>query len=175
MPSSRLTRVAADRQTICRVEAEDYLVRRINEEVEPIVAEALTVQGDLVSVTSRMISDLRWTDFVVLVDLIFPRGGWHRVSAFGGGQKDIDLALEQPITGEKAFVQVKSAATAGTLAESIAAFRASDYDRMMFVCHSFSDALPEPDDDRVAVWTGDHLAKLAIRSGLFDWLVQREG
>ena len=153
----------------------DNLVRRINEEVEPIVAEALKVQGDLVAVTGRMIGNLHWTDFEVLVDLIFTRGGWHRVSALGGGQKDIDLALEQPVTGERAFVQVKSAATAATLAQSIAAFQASGYDRMMFVCHSLAGDLPEPDDDRVAVWTGDQLARLAIRSGLFDWLVQRVG
>ena len=51
---------------------------------------------------------LHQDDFETLVDLIFARGGWHRVSALGGNEADIDLAVEQSLTGERAFVQVKS-------------------------------------------------------------------
>ena len=45
-----------------------------------------------------------------MVDLIFARNGWQRVTDVGGSQKDIDLILMQPTTGEKAFVQVESRA-----------------------------------------------------------------
>lgn len=57
-----------------------------------------------------MIASLHWADFETLVDLMFARMGWQRVSRVGGSQKDTDLVLIQPATGEAAFVQVKSKA-----------------------------------------------------------------
>ena len=39
--------------------------------------------------------------------------------------KDIDLLLEQPLTGERASVQVKSAADQGVLDACVAAFEAN--------------------------------------------------
>jgi len=39
--STRLTKVAGYRRTICKIEAQDYLLRRINGEVEPLVAESM--------------------------------------------------------------------------------------------------------------------------------------
>jgi hypothetical protein len=48
--------------------------------------------------------------------------------------KDIDLALEQPATGERAFVQVKSRADSSVFSDYIERFRADPTnDRMLFV------------------------------------------
>ncbi|MBA3835963.1 MAG: hypothetical protein H0X53_09025 [Sphingomonas sp.] len=78
-----------------------------------------------------------WADFELLVDLLFARGGWRRLSGLGGSMRDIDLLIEQPLTGERASVQVKSAADQRTFDANIASFEASGAaSRFFFVCHS---------------------------------------
>ena len=82
--STRLTQVAAYRQTVCRVKASDYLLRRINAIEEPVVARAREARAAMIAVATEMISGLHWADFETLVDLIFARTGWQRVSRVGG-------------------------------------------------------------------------------------------
>lgn len=172
--STRLTQVAGYRQTLCRVSAEAYLVRRINGIEDPMVTQALALHRDLIRVAAELITELHWADFELLVELIFARSGWRRLSAVGGTQKDIDLALEQPSTGERAFVQVKSKASVGVLNDYVARFRADPrYQRMFFVCHSPQGTLPQPKDPAVHVWVGPQLARMTVQAGLFDWLIER--
>ena len=174
--SSSLTQVAAYRGTICKVGAKDYLLRRINGIEEPLIARAREAKAELVAVAVEMIAQLHWADFETLVDLIFTRTGWQRVSRVGGTQKDTDLLLQQPATGERAFVQVKSKANQAVLDDYVEMFRASGvYDRMFFVCHSPSGALTKPDDDGIHMLTGPSLAAMVINAGLLDWLSERVG
>lgn len=56
--STRLTRVAAYRQTLCQVEASDYLIRRINDEPEPSVAQAVAARETLTQAVQTLISGL---------------------------------------------------------------------------------------------------------------------
>jgi hypothetical protein len=172
--NSKLTQVAAYRQTICRVKVEAYLVRRINGIEEPIVARARELRSDMAAVAAEMIADLHWADFETLVDLIFARSGWQRVSRVGGEQADTDLVLEQPTTGERAFVQVKSKAGQAVLDDYVGRYwRASGYDRFFFVCHSPKTELATDSDPRLHVWAGERLADATVQAGLFDWLVER--
>lgn len=172
--STRLTQVAAYRQTICSVKAAGYLLRRINGIEEPIVAAARKARIAMVDAAAKMVSGLHWADFETMVDLIFARSGWQRVSLVGGAQKDVDLVLEQPTTGEKAFVQVKSKAGQAVLDDYVDRFRQSGaYERLFFVCHSPSGALSTDGDARLHVWAGPHLADAAVKAGLFDWLIER--
>ena len=171
--STKLTQVAAYRQTICRVKASDYLIRRINGVGEPVVAQAREARGAMIAVAAEMIAGLHWADFETLVDLIFARSGWQRTSRVGENLTDVDLILEQPATGETAFVQVKSKAGQAVLNDYIGRFKQSGHDRMFFVCHSPKGALSAADDAKLHVWAGDHLADAAVRAGLFDWLMER--
>ncbi len=172
--STKLTQVAAYRQTICRVKEADYLMRRINAVGEPVVARAGEARQAVVAVASELIAGLHWADFETLVDLIFARSGWQRVSRVGGKQADVDLVLEQPATGETAFVQVKSKAGQSVLDDYIGRFRRGEiYDRMFFVCHSPKGESLVVDGANLHVWTGDRLADAAVKAGLFDWLVER--
>jgi len=173
--STRLTKVAAYRQTLCRVEAEDYLLRRINAVVDPAVARAQEAQAETIGSARALIEGLDWRDFEVLVDLIFGGSGWRRSSGVGGSdQADSDLVLEQAVTGERAFVQVKSRASAATLKDYIDRFRSSPgFDRLFFVCHSPSGSLPPVDEPDVHVWLGDKLAEQAVHAGLLDWLIAK--
>ncbi len=128
----------------------------------------------MIVVANEMIAGLHWTDFETLVDLIFARTGWQRISRVGGTQADTDLVLEQPTTGETAFVQVKSKAGQAVLDDYIGRFRRSGtYDRMFFVCHSPAGTLSVDDTAGVHIWAGDRLADAAVKAGLFDWLTER--
>jgi hypothetical protein len=171
--STLLTQVAGYRQTICRIKPAGYLLRRINAVEEPVIARAREARSTMVAVAAEMIGALHWADFETLVDLIFARTGWQRVSRVGGVQKDVDLVLEQPASGEKAFVQVKSKAGQAVLDDYVDRFRCSGtHQRMFFVCHSPKGALSAEGDARLHIWAGDRLADAAVRAGLFDWLTE---
>lgn len=171
--SGRLTKVAAYRRSVCRVEAADYAVRLINALPSLHVAPAANAMAAMIAVTRSMLADLDPADFETLVDLVFLRGGWRRVSRLGGIQADTDLVLVEPISGERAFVQVKSEADATTLADYVARYHASvGFSRMFFVVHSPQIALPSPADPSIAVWQGDVVAERAVEAGLFSWLLE---
>ena len=172
--STRLTQVSSYRQTICSVSAADYLVRRLNGEEEPIVGKAREARKVITKVAAEMIAGLHWADFETLVDLIFSRAGWQRLSRLGGTLADVDLLLEQPTTGEKAFVQVKSKASQAVLDDYLDRFRRDgSCQRFFFICHSPKGALSTAEDDRLQIWVGERLADAAVKAGLYDWLIER--
>ena len=174
--STRLTQTAAYRATICRIKDEGYLLRRINGEEEPLVVKARDARSGMLKAAGAMIKALHWADFETLVDLIFARSGWQRVSRVGETQADVDLVLEQPATGERAFVQVKSKATQSVLDDYLERYRRNGgYTRFFFICHSPAASLSVDGCDRLHVWVGDALADAAVRAGLFDWLMERVG
>lgn len=171
--SSKLTQTGNYRSTICEVHERAYLIRRINGVTEPVVLEAEAARSQLISVADRMIRGLHWAQFETLTDLIFSRSGWQRSTAVGAGLKDIDLLMEQPTTGETAFVQVKSRAGQGTVDDYLQRFRDSGCDRLFFVCHSPQGVLTMPEEKNLHLFTGKALAMAAVKNGLFDWLIER--
>ncbi len=174
--SSKLTQLAGYRGTICSVAASDYLLRRINAEEEPTIAAARKARAALVDASAALIRQLHWADFELFVDLIFSRAGWRRVSAVGGRMKDIDLLVEQPLTGERASVQVKSAADQAVLNASVNAFlQSASASRFFFVCHSPHGRLDlsHVDQARIHLWEIDRLAAAAVDHGVTDWLIER--
>jgi hypothetical protein len=76
--SSALTRTASYQMTICAIKHEDYLLRRIRGEADPLHAQAIALKVKMHEIGLRMIRQLDWRDFETLVDLIFARGGWQR-------------------------------------------------------------------------------------------------
>ena len=172
--SSKLTQVGNYRQTICKVRAADYLLRRINVIDDPIVAQARDVRLEMIRAACALIEQLHWAEFEIMVDLIFSRSGRQRVSELGGTMADVDLVLDQPTLNERASVQVKSSATQAMLNEHIEYFQRSGiHARTFFICHSPKGNLKVPDGNGVHLWTGEKLAEMAVKSGLFDWLLER--
>ena len=173
--STRLTKVANYRRTICKVEAQDYLLRRLNGVQEPFVEKSTIARDALLTMITEALGLLHWADFETLVDVIFARSGWHRASAIGGTQKLIDMELEQPTTSERGAVQVKSSATQKTLDEYVALIDEADrFDRFFFVCHSpKGELVPPTGRGDVHVWTGKELAATVLRMGLQDWVFER--
>lgn len=171
--STKLTQVAAYRHTMCSVREAEYLVRRINAVDEPIVARAAEVRQAMIAVASDAIASLHWADFESLVDLIFARTGWQRLSRVGGPQKDFDLELEQPTTQERAFVQIKSQAGQTELNDYLAKFGRGSWNHVFFVCHTPRGPLRAKKRSNIHIWTRDALAAAAVRAGLYDWIIQK--
>lgn len=169
--SSKLTKTAAYRQTICRVAAEDYLLRLINAEDDPKVATARAKRSELTQALIPLIQSLHQNDFEILTDLLFSRLGWVRISKLGGTQKDTDLVLEQPATLERAMVQVKSSADQRVLDDYTERFAQMNAEKSFFVCHSPKGQLEA--QDGVIIWEGELLAERIIGAGLADWLIAR--
>jgi hypothetical protein len=173
--STKLTKVASYRRTLCSIESKDYLLRRLNGEAEPLVEKASLARDALVVTITEAVESLHWADFETLVDIIFSRSGWHRASAIGGTQKLVDLVVDHPVTGEHAAVQVKSSANQKTLQDFISlADETGVYDRLFFVCHSPRGKLVVSDERAdIHVWSGGEIAQMALRVGLADWIIEK--
>ena len=88
---------------------------------------------------------------------------------------DIDLLIEQPTIGEVASVPVKSRTVRQPRDEHMSYFASSGLTRTFFVCHSPDGSLSTGGATGVHLWTGEHLADVAVKSGLFEWLMDRVG
>ena len=172
--SSALTRVAGFRQTICTIDRKDYLLRRIRGEEEPLLARARHVRAELEHVALEMIAGLDWRDFEIMIDLLFANGGWRRKSALAAGEVDIDLLLDNPVTGEAAWVQVKSRAGQTVLDDYLDRFRRDGSAQHFFLAvHSPEGTLRAPAEPGIHIWAGPELARAALAAGLLDWMIER--
>ena len=161
------------RGTICSVDSAEAVQRIINDETDPKVKKAIDCREALVQSLEKVIDRLYWKDFETLVDLIFQRSGWPRISRVGGSQNLIEFELENPVTGERSFAQVKSQANQKSLDEYEARFeRDRGYKQMFFVCHSAKGDLQTENSD-IFVWTGPRVADMTVRTGLTDWVLEK--
>lgn len=170
--SSALTKVAGYRQTMCKVEAEDYLFRLLNAELDGAISLAQSALDALHAKLEHVIRQLHWQDFELLIDLIFSRSGWRRISRLGGTLKDHDLLLEQPITAERISVQVKSTSSQRELERYAKSFNDNDVaHRLFFISHD-EQSLASP-DPRITTWSVKEVSQQTVAAGLTDWLMER--
>jgi hypothetical protein len=176
--SGKLLAVQGFQGTICTVSELDYLLHKINGTVEPHVATAQTAYENLQTALVPIIRRLHPKDLETLTDLIFRQSGWQRVGVSGGTEKDIDLDLLSPVTGERIAVQVKSKANAKVwqaYREKYADMRG--FSRFYFVTHSPDASLQKEaaaaDDPDFVLWDVERLATQAVRGGLTGWLMDK--
>jgi hypothetical protein len=167
--SGNLTKLTGFRGTSCRIDAQQYLVRRINGEKTPEVERALAAVQQMKISALELMRLLHPRDFETLVDLVFSTSGWRRQGPIGRTQRTLDLDLMLPSTGERAFVQVKSHTTSAELAEYVGRLD-EPYDWMFYVYHSGEATT---DDERVRVIGPEKLAELVMEAGLVNWLVRK--
>lgn len=170
--SGNLLRVQGFRGTICDVKAFDYLIRKLNHELQPAVEAATKAENEMVEKIMPLLRMLTWQDFELLVDLVFSNSGWRRVGQLGKTQKTVDIELMLPTTGERAFVQVKSAASKTELADYLGRLKeAALYDKMFFVWHTGDvGEIVEADKANVALIGPSQLARMVFDAGLTSWL-----
>lgn len=174
--STSLTQLAGYRRTICRVKEADYCLRMINAEPDPLLAQVIEARQQLEIHLASAISRLSWPDFELLVELILTRSGWRRISAIGGTMKDVDLVVEQPFTGERMLVQVKSKADQAVVDDYARRLGARKGDeRLLLVCHSPQSELRDPDlaGKRLQVMVGAEIARRVAGCDLVGWVVDR--
>jgi hypothetical protein len=163
--SGRLTRVAGYRGTICSIKDFDYVRRRINGIQIPEVEDARKSRAELLQSLEKLIARLTWKDFELFVDLVFVSAGWRRIGARGETVKDVDLDMRQPVTQERAMIQVKSSISQTDLqALANKTTQYDQYERIYLVTHS--PALPIEDrlDTRFKLIGVTRLAELALGS-----------
>ncbi len=170
-----VTATAGYRATTCEPTAAAQILRLITDEVDPEVFHAQRALRDYQAAVASIVRRLGHKDFELLVDLLLSRSGWARVAKLGGATEGIDVEVENPATGEIAFVQVKSAASQSVLDDYVQRFssRRERYHRMIFAVHSTRAALVPPSDVPVQVWNVEDIARLAVRLGLAEWVSSR--
>ena len=177
----RITQVRAFRGTICNVKFKDYLIRRINGEVIKEVKNANKRFSILEFSVEKLIKGLWWGDFELLVDIVFSRLGWQRYSVLGKEQKEIDLDLYSPSTDKRIFVQIKSNTDIKQLHEYISKFKNkynSEYSEMYYIYHSGLENINKEQveayqDEGIKLINCHKMAKLVIRAGLVEWLINK--
>lgn len=172
----RITQVQQFRGTICKVELPKYVIRKIDGVIQPEVLKAKKSVAQLEGHIEDLISGLWWHDFELLIDLIFSRSGWQRISVLGKTEKDIDLDIFSPTTQKRAFVQVKSKTTASQIEDYYNTYRQySQYDEMYFIYHSMSGTTSSMilNDRAVHLWDLPQVANLVIHAGVIDWLITK--
>lgn len=170
--SGKLTKTQMYQGTVCDVEEQAYLLRRINDQQTPELVEAEATEQVLVKQILAMVRLLTPEDFELMVELIFSHSGWQRQSRTGGTQKTIDLDLLLPTTRERAFVQVKSRTTTAQFDKYAAEFASSDaHARMFYVWHTgtINRELPA----NITCWGPDVIGSKVLDAGLLAWLKDR--
>lgn len=176
--SGSLISMQAFRGTICSVREFDYLIKKINGIIPKRVEEAQGTLSTLENKLEKIIQDLHWKDFEILIDLIFRQAGWQRVSCLGETQKALDLVLLSPITKDRYIVQAKSKARLADFEEYQKEFKdvRGEYSRFYFVVHSPSQDLKKAetkgDFELILV---HEVAQWAIKYGLTEWIIAKAG
>ncbi|WP_105883033.1 restriction endonuclease, partial [Haemophilus influenzae] len=175
----RVTKVQAYRGTICGVEMEDYLIRRINGEVIEEITEAKEAYETLIKSVEKLIKGLWWSDFELLTDLVFSKLGWQRYSVLGKTEKGIDLDLYSSSTQKRVFVQIKSDTDIKQLDEYVSNFESEyknyGYSEMYYVYHSGLENIDEKQYQAkgIKLVNGRKMAELVISAGLVEWLINK--
>lgn len=175
--SGRVTSTAGFRGTLCTPKAEPEILRILSDQKDEDAAEIQRTRDVYEAAVGRGIQRLSPQDFELLIDLALVRSGWVRVSTLGGSTEGIDLEVKNAAMDETAYVQVKSVADQAVLEEYVGRFMNSRerYSRMIFAVHTPKGEVSVPRGQPVHVWTGPHLAQLAVRLGLGEWIEGKLG
>lgn len=173
--SGKLTKVQGFQGTICSVKQFEYLLNKINHKKLPEVTKAEDTLSDLKQQLQPIIQHLTWKDFEILIDLIFSYAGWQRLSALGKGEKSIDLDLASPVSGNRAFVQIKSQSTLKEFEHYINQYKKmKEFNEMYFVVHTTNDSFRkrrnQPD---IKFWDVERISELVVNSGLVNWVIKK--
>jgi hypothetical protein len=90
----------------------------------------------------------------------------------GGLEKTVDLELIQPLTQERAAVQVKSETDQAQLTSYQQQFNGMKMDRYFYVYHTSKQPLI-CSDEKVKLMGPAELAQSVANFGLMDWVMQK--
>lgn len=168
-----LSKIQAFRGTVCRVRESETLKRLVNALPSDEYNEIAECAIALVKSVEKGIRKLHWKDFETFVDLIFRGSGWRRLSMVGGTMKFTDLELEDPITGDKYQVQIKSQATREEFNNYAVRFNRQSHRKLYFVVHTPDKKLAtlQEQPQGVELILPSRLSEMVVNLGLVGWLM----
>lgn len=172
----RVTKVQGFRGTICSIELQDYLVRKINGQTIAEIERAKSTLENLKSNVEELIRGLWWHDFELLIDLVFSKAGWQRFSVLGKTEKDLDIDVYSPVTHKRAFVQIKSTTTLAEIESCIGVFKKYEqFDEMYFVYHTCQEDLSRLKvlPQNIHLLGLKRISTLVVNAGLIEWLITK--
>jgi hypothetical protein len=167
-----LTAIARFQGTICRFSELDRLLKIINCESHPTLEAARMAYAQAAESLKPLIAELHPKDLELLVELVFAQSGYRRQSMTGGPQKTLDIALDLPITGETAFVQVKTKTNQAEFDGYVAEHNDGSFDRMFYVYHTAVAPLVNSQAN-IKLIGPDELCGEVLKAGLFDWVLRK--
>ena len=168
--SGKLTKSASYQSTICRVEPFDYLLSKFNDEPLPGITAAEKARDHLLTSIETLLALVTWKDLEFIVAAVFEGSGWRQISPPGGAKKTTDIDLMMPLTGERAFVQIKSRTNQAEFDTYHEAIKARPTSRRFFAYHSSKGPITCW-DERVILLGPRNLAQRILDAGLFSWLL----
>ena len=166
-----ISKLQGFRGTVCQVKAGDGLRRLLDGESSPAYVAVSAAVDSLAREVSAAIQSLHWKDFETLVDLLFRQAGWRRLSVLGGTMKYADLELEEPITGERYQVQIKSSAGALEFKAYRDEFVEQGFRKLFFVVHTPHPSLTHDlASESVELILPDRLGRMIVNAGLVGWV-----
>lgn len=179
--SSLLTSVKGFRATLCSIRQEkfSYLLRLLNAESSPVLAEIDNAKQSLQKAAKLLIPNLHEQDMEVLVDLIAREKGWFRISCLGKTKDTYDLICQNR-EGEKIGIQVKTESSYGYFEKFYnKTVNTLEFEQLIFVAHTLSESdrqkieLLITGDSRYKLWTLDTLVETLLQAPLLNWLMLR--
>jgi len=172
--SGKIKLTTGFRGTICRPKDPKSILRKIRGIDSKIAKCSREARQNYEKALLEAIKDLHDRDFEDLVDLIFQRSGWSRTSRRGKTMKNFDLFVENPVTMDCAYVQIKTSANKKDYESCAKAFlkQAKSSEIFFFVYHTPESEITSSTikDDRIHVWKGAEVAKRAVSTGLGLWI-----
>jgi len=173
--STAITKIRRVEGTISTFKEKEKILNLINNKKSHEVLELKKSLDELKPRVGKLVKNLHWKDFELLIDLIFRQGGWQRTKSIGGSEETLDLTLFSPITKEKILVQVKSYSTLKQFREYQKRFtKMTDFDKKFFVVHTSEKKLKDyKPKDGTFLWTLDDIVEQIISLGLIYWIMNK--
>ncbi len=169
-----ISKLQGFRGTICRVQEIDDLRRLLNDESSKAFKAIEKAAENLTFEIEQGLRQLHWKDFETLIDLLFRGAGWRRVSVLGETMKYADLELEEPMTGARYQVQIKSQASKSDFEKYASKFSGEDFKKLYFVVHSpIGDWTTKRTMKNIELLLPKQIAQRVIDFGLTNWLMKK--
>ena len=173
--SGKLSKIQGFRGTVCTVKENEYLKRLINNKPSKEFIAINNKKKSLTEAVANVVKLLHWSDFETLIDILFTRSGWQRISSVGKTQKFIDMEYIEPITGKIYQVQVKSSSDLIEYNNYAYKFNNSRYERLYYVVHSPDKSLLNyrHSHDYVELLLSNRISEMVIDQGAISWLMKK--
>jgi hypothetical protein len=171
--SGKLSKTQGFRGTVCDIAETAYLKRLINNQPSKEFININNNKKELLKNISEAIHLLHWSDFETMVDILFTRAGWQRISSVGKTQKYIDMEYREPVTEKLYQVQVKSSSDLQQFNDYASRFNKGRFEKLYYIVHTPHKSLisRSSTNPNIELLLSTKLAEMIIDLGILGWLM----